>query len=226
MIDFKTTKYIIWLYAVEKWSTTDIAEKFNMYPSTVCNILKRYKIKIRTPQEGRMLKKNNSHYIDLPVDEIVELYTVKKWKTSKIAEKYFVCEKTILNRLHECGIETPKHKYEGGRKPKLMDLDPNLVIKLFFEERKNIKDIKKILKCSTTALYNFNKKHNIKLSRTAIINEENCIDLYVNQLFTVQEIADIYGVTPPTITSRLKKNGVKIRGKRKNINENNQQGTA
>ena len=42
----------------------------------------------------------------------------------------------------------------------------------------------------------------------------------------LKQIADIYGVTLPTITSRLKKNGVKIRGKRKNINENNQQGTA
>lgn len=217
-------KDIIWLYAVEKWSTTDIAEKFNMYPSTVCNTLKRYKIKLRTPQEGRMLKKNNFHYIDLPVDEIVELYTVKKWKTSKIAEKYFVCEKTILNRLHECGIETPK--YKGGRTPKLKGLDPNLVIKLYFEERKSRKDIANYLKCSERLLSEFNKKNNIKFSRTAIINEEGCIDLYVNQLFTIQEVADVYEVSLPTISKILKKHNVKIRGKRKNINENNQQGTA
>ncbi len=157
--------------------------------------------------------------------DIIWLYTVEKWKTSKFAEKYFVSSVTILNRLHECGIKTPKHKYEGGIKPKLMDLDPNLVIKLYFEERKNIEDIAKSLKCCTWTLRKFNKKHNIKLSRTAIINEEGCVDLYVNQLFTVQEIADVYGVTIPTISKILKKNNVKIRGKRKKIDENNQQGT-
>lgn len=218
------TGKIIWLYAVEKWSSIEIAEKFNISPSTVISTLKRHNIRVRTHKESCKLIENSYVYIELPIDEIVELYTVKKWKTEKIAKKYFVHPSTILNRLHSRGIKTPK--YKGGKPPKLKDLDPNLVIKLYFEERKSREDIANYLKCSKRLLYEFNKKNNIKLSRTAIVNEEGCIDLYVNQLFTVQEVADVYEVSPSTISKILKKHNVKIRGKRKNINENNQQGTA
>lgn len=216
-------KEVIWLYTVEKWSTTDIAKKFDISHGTVYNTLKRYKIKLRTPQEGRMLKKNNFHYIDLPVDEIVYLYTVKKWKTSEIAEKYIVHPATILNRLHSKGIKTPKSK---GTEPILKNIDIDNVVKLYFEEKKKVKDIAKSLGCAESTLRKFLYKNNIHLKRTDFINVEGVIDLYVNQLFSAQEIADIYGVTLPTITSRLKKNGIKLRGKRKKTNENNQQGTA
>lgn len=216
------TKDIIWLYTVEKWSTTDIAKRFCVSANTVRNFLKKHKIKLRTPQEGQALKKNNFHYIDLPVDEIVELYTVQKWKTSKIAAKYFVHESTILKRLHSRGIETPKPK---GIESKLKNIDLDKAVKLYFENGLKLKDIAKSLNCCESTLRKFAMKHNVRFKRMNFIPEEAIIDLYVNQLFTVQEIADVYGVSSPTISKVLKNNGVKIRGKRKNINENNQQGT-
>ena len=80
-------KDIIWLYAVEKWSSTEIAEKFNISPSTVISNLRRHNVRIRTRKESSKLAANSYVYIELPTDEIVELYTVKKWKVWEIAEK-------------------------------------------------------------------------------------------------------------------------------------------
>jgi hypothetical protein len=53
----------------------------------------------------------NSHYVDIPENELRELYYILSWPIIRIAEWYEVTHPTIINRMKEYGFENRGYYY-------------------------------------------------------------------------------------------------------------------
>lgn len=88
-----------------KMSLANISSLLNRDKRTIRKYIEMYGI----PYERLV----HSLYIELPIDEIIDLYVNKKMKLKEIAEKLFVSEQTISARLRSVGIKMrPRHNHK------------------------------------------------------------------------------------------------------------------
>jgi transposase-like protein len=78
-------------------SGKDVAEELDISSASVYNILDEKSVKTRTSAKTQKL--------ELPLDEIIDLYLDQKLSTEEIAKKYNCGSETIRRRLHENNVE-------------------------------------------------------------------------------------------------------------------------
>ena len=129
-----------------------IADKLNLNFNVVSFFLRN---------AGVNLQKRNSGFnkINLPMEEIKRLYVEEKVSSVKIAILYDVSSCTIINRLKEIGVDTSK------KSKKIKDLTKETLEKLYFEEKKEYKEIAAMYDVSTSCILYHLKKFDIKINR-------------------------------------------------------------
>jgi len=88
------------LYKTKKLSSPEIAKIYHCDPKSIRELLRKYKIKVRTKSEARKLFFN----INIPKKELKKLYLKEKLSSPKIAEKYNCSAEFIRNKLREYKI--------------------------------------------------------------------------------------------------------------------------
>lgn len=99
-------------------------------------------------------KKAYTPRIELPMDEIIDLYLNKKWSIQDIAHKYWVSTTLIRIRLRESNalIEN-RHKLSND--------DLERIRKLYVDDLLTLKEIGNIFGVSDMTIRNFMIEHNI-----------------------------------------------------------------
>lgn len=92
------------LYVVQGLSTVEIAKRFDCHNATISNKLREYGIPTTGPNHGNSL--------NLPKEELIELYVDEGKTTYELAERYG-CDPTVIERrIRWYGIET-RHTTAG-----------------------------------------------------------------------------------------------------------------
>lgn len=90
------------LYEKQKISSPVIAELYNTRPEKIRRLLRKYEIRIRTKSEATKLRIG----VNIPKNELKELYLNKKLSTYEIATKYNCSPSLIRKRLKEYDIKS------------------------------------------------------------------------------------------------------------------------
>ncbi|MBU1291937.1 LAGLIDADG family homing endonuclease [Patescibacteria group bacterium] len=88
------------LYETRKLSSPKIAEIYKCDPKSIRELLRKYKIKIRTKSEAR----KNFFNINIPRKELKKFYLKERLSSPKIAKKYNCSAGFIRNKLREYKI--------------------------------------------------------------------------------------------------------------------------
>lgn len=92
------------MYVDRGMTITEIAEKFDCHNATISNKLREFGIEAKGPNHGRA--------IQIPEDELRELYVEEEWTTYELGEHYD-CDPTVIERrLRWYGIEE-RHTLPG-----------------------------------------------------------------------------------------------------------------
>ncbi len=97
------------LYVTQELSSTEIASMHGCHSQTIINRLREYRIPVRSRGEAALLKRgeNALHQgVNIPEEELRELYEVQKLSTINIGEIYGCSHRTVLNKMAEYGIES------------------------------------------------------------------------------------------------------------------------
>lgn len=113
-----TQKELYNLYVVQKKTTYEIGKIFGFSNTTIGKRLKEFKIKARRAEDNfkymKFIGKDNFNYIDIPKNELVNLYLNKKMNTYQLAKKYACHNSTISEKLKKLGITVVNRRYKNG----------------------------------------------------------------------------------------------------------------
>ena len=100
LIDKVSPKKLEKLYWQRKMSSPEIAKVYQRSPEYIRELLRKYKIRIRTKREARQLFSR----ISIPKKELKRLYLKEKLSSTKIAKKFKCGPTTIKNKLKAYNI--------------------------------------------------------------------------------------------------------------------------
>ena len=200
------------LYVEERLSTTKIAKLFNVSRQTISNHLKKHGIVVRSGTEAQLNGKT------IPSkNELNDLYTTKHMSMSKIGAIYNVDAHTIrrLLKKYNISIRTGANAHLKGKTLPTKDE----LTQLYITQRLSIAKISDIYNVSAQTIHTYLKKHDIKprnpsearLKGKTLPTKESLEQLYITQMLTTKEIANMYNVGSSTISSLLKKYDIKTR---------------
>ena len=103
------------LYIKQKLSSPQIAKIYNLYPERIRWLLRKYGIPIRTKSEAMKILIG----VNIPKNELRELYQNQKFSSDQIAKKYNCSPSLIRKRLKEYDIKSRTvREAKGLTKPK------------------------------------------------------------------------------------------------------------
>ena len=145
---------------------------------------------------------------DLDDDEIRKLYIEEEISIVQIGEKLGASDRIISYRLKKQGI---KLRSKGKRRD---DLDDEEIKKLYIKEGLSIYQIGEKLGASDRTISNRLKKQGIKLRSKGRscndLDDEEIKKMYIEEGLSTVQIGEKFGVSSPTISKRLKKQGIKL----------------
>ncbi len=210
-------------YVKKYQSTTKIASKVGVDISTICGWLIRYNIPIRTLSETKLKGKKK------PSKEELERWYIKENKnTYEIADMIGVSDTCIGKWLKEYNIltrTTSEAMLKGKKKPSKEELK-----RLYLKENKTTIEIADILKVTNSTIGNWLKDYNIKLRTISEIqlkgkkkpSKEELEKWYIKENKNTYEIAEMIGVSGPTIVRWLKQYNIPIRSNKHRITSKSQ----
>lgn len=204
-------KEIINLYCNKKLSTIKIADIYNCCSRTISNILKRNNIQHRSISDALKLT------VDIPTEEIINLYCNKRFTLSKIANIYNCSSTCIKNLLEDNDIKI-RSKSEAAIISRGLNLPEKEIINLYIGWV-SITDIAIIYNCTPGPIYDIIKNNNIKLRSKSEaklgwdinLHKYKIINLYIKDKLDIINISYIYNCNPATIVKLLKNNNIQIR---------------
>ena len=213
---------IIDLYVNKRFSTNQIADKLNTNPHTINNRLKHNSIELRKMSELNVGKSNPRYRNDLDDNIIIDMYVNQHLGSTEIGNRLNANESTILKRLKDNGIKIRDHseRNSGKNNPSYRDdLDDNIIIDLYINEKLSISKIAAKLNSSNNTISKRLKNNGIKIRsfseqqsgknnvsyRDDIPSSQALLEEYEASSITQKELAKKYNCSIWTIFDRLKK---------------------
>ena len=201
MIEELNKETLTRLYIKEKRPLRDIAEIFGCSYTLVRQKCLQYRIPLRP---------KNSKLIEFKKSVLLRLYVQEDKPPRKIAQMFSCTSATVRNRLRQYGIPIKDYKVTGLNKAQLQ--------KLYVDEVKSIHEIAKIIGCSHETVRKRCMQHGIKLrptgNRIMGVNKSALQRLFVKEGKSLSKIAEMFSCSPPTVRSRCREYGIKIRAGR------------
>lgn len=166
-------------------SAAMIGRELQVAPSTIIHVLQRHGIPLR----------NSMKRIDLPIDDICQLYTQHKLSTIHIGKLYSVKPSTIASRLRERGIIL------RGNKEQL----PTYAIISDYMQGTTLQQLASIYRTKYHTIRNLLIRHGVYQKARRIRDFAYAIqNLHQEEALSVAEIATHYGCHTETIRRILK----------------------
>ena len=166
-------EYLYDLYIIQKKTIPQIAQILNCSEDTVYYQLNKFKIK--------EIKKYEKLFTKEEMQEIIFLYTEKKWSAEQLAKKYNTEHNTIIKYLKNNNIKTrnlseSQWNYNNKIFPDIL-LDKAEIEDLYLNKRMSKKDLGKMFNCDPNVINRILKMHNIPIRG----NSESHIGLQANE---------------------------------------------
>ena len=166
-------------------SAAMIGRELQVAPSTIIHVLQRHGIPLR----------NSMKRIDLPIDDICQLYTQHKLSTIHIGKLYSVKPSTIASRLRERGIIL------RGNKEQL----PTYAIISDYMQGTSLQQLATTYQTKYHTIRNLLIRHGVYRKTRRIREHTYAIqNLHKREQLSVAEIASHYGCHPETIRRIIK----------------------
>ena len=176
--------YILEAYT-EGSSAAMISRELQVAPSTIIHILQRYGIPLR----------NSLKRIDLPIDDICQLYAQHQLSTIQIGKLYGVKPSTIASRLRERGITLRGNKEQISV--------PSVVSE--YLQGSSLQAIANAHHTKYHTIRNLLIRHGVYQKARRIRDHAYAIqDLHQKEQLSVSDIASQYGCHPETIRRIIK----------------------
>ncbi len=202
-------------YVIEHHSQIELGREYDVAPVTIKCWLEKYDIPIRSLSEAML-----PNGFKEPTKKQLERWYVKDGQTAKeIGERLGIAKSTVLNMLEKNGIErltriqTCNNANPGKRGLK----------KLYIGERKSLKEIGKILGVASPTVARWLGEYDISIRSIAEVRmapgvkrpcNEELERWYASEGRTTVEIAEMIGVSDPTVGLWLREAGITLRDKR------------
>lgn len=188
------------LYFEKGWSGKRISEEYDI---SAHYYLKKYGIETRSGSEK----------IEIPKDDLKELYFNKNLSLKNIGDRFGCCGSTVKRRMEEYGLETrsPTDSY---------DIDGDKLYNLYYEEQKSLNEVANFFDVSVGVITGRMDKNDWKRrtgGESKNINEEKIYKLYYKEEKTLEQIGNFFDVCPTSILRRMEKNGWERRSQKKHI---------
>lgn len=198
MIEELNKETLIRLYIREKRPLRDIAEMVGRSYTFVRHKCINYRIKLR-PKNYKIIKFKKA--------VLLRLYVQEDKPPREIAKIFSCTPVTVRKRFRQYGIPLKDNRIKGLNKAQLQ--------KLYVNEGKSIHEVAKIIGCSHETVRKRCMHHGIKLrpigSRIMGVDKSVLQKLYVKEGKSLSEIAEMFSCSPPTVRSRFREYGIKIR---------------
>ena len=166
-------------------SAAMIGRELQVAPSTIIHVLQRHGVPLR----------NSMKRIDLPIDDICQLYTQHKLSTIHIGKLYDVKPSTIASRLRERGIIL------RGNKEQL----PTYAIISDYMQGTSLQQLATTYQTKYHTIRNLLIRHGVYRKARRIREHTYAIQgLHKREQLSVAEIASHYGCHPETIRRIIK----------------------
>lgn len=146
--------------------------------------------------------------LDLPVDEIVRLYTTTDETTVSLAKRFGCSDDAIRNRLIERGVKINRHK------KRRMNLPDQEIVNLYLNADETSYTLAKRFGCSQRVILNRLHENGVSMSsaekHTLSLPDDDIISLYATDGETIHTIAKRFGCSSSTILNRLRLCGVDV----------------
>jgi DNA-binding transcriptional regulator LsrR (DeoR family) len=158
---------------------------------------------------------NHKNIIELPLEEIRNLYLVEKLSCKEIATRYGVSSPTIRKRLRSLGVEIRKPQFPiyNGKKVNIPIED---LKKLYYEDNWTLEEIAEIYFVTETTIRNYLKAYGLPRRKPGQQKKNLPID-EIKELYlkgnTSSELAEKFNVGGTTILKLLHEQGVQIRNR-------------
>ena len=188
------------LYVTKGMSTTGIAEHLHCSQSTICQRLRDYGIPFhsRTP--------------NIPKEELIPLYE-RGESIKSIAQHFHVSPRTIYNRLHQWHLK----ELRPSSIPKVL---PTSHIIEAYKEGTSAAAISREFHVAPSTIIHILQRHSVPLrnsmKRIDLPIDDIC-QLYTQHKLSTIHIGKLYGVKASTIASRLREQGIILRGNKEQI---------
>jgi len=139
--------------------------------------------------------------IDVPKEELFDLYITQNKNMDQIAALYSCSAPLVKHYLKKFGIS--KNGYITTSKEELTEL--------YINQKKTAEEIGNQLGCSTSTINTYLKKHGIKRRRVITATKEELEEWYINQKKSMPEIARMLGFSFTTIQRHIVKLGIPVR---------------
>ena len=166
-------------------SAAMIGRELQVAPSTIIHVLQRHGVPLR----------NSLKRIDLPIDDICQLYTQHKLSTIRISKLYSVKPSTIASRLREQGIML------RGNKEQL----PTYSIISDYVQGTSLQQLASTYHTKYHTIRNLLIRHGVYRKARRIREHTYAIQsLHQREQLSIAEIASHYGCHPETIRRIIK----------------------
>lgn len=188
------------LYVAKRMTTTAIAKQLHCSQSTICQRLRDYGIPF------------HSRIPTIPKEELIQLYE-SGTSIKAIAQHFHVSPRTIYSRLHQWHLK----ELRPSSIPKSL---PTSYILEAYEEGTSAAAISREFHVAPSTIIHILQRHGIPL-RNSMKRIDLPIDdichLYTQHKLSTIHIGKIYGVKASTIASRLREQGIILRGNKEQI---------
>ena len=183
------------LYVTQHLTTKAIADQLHCSQSTICQRLREYEI----PFHNRIP--------NIPKEELTQLYE-SGTSIKAIAQHFHVSPRTIYSRLHEWHLKEPR----SSSAPKSL---PISYILESYDKGSSAAMIGRELQVAPSTIIHILQRHGIPL-RNSMKRIDLPIDdichLYIQHKLSTIHIGKLYDVKASTIASRLREQGIILRG--------------
>ena len=201
---------------LDNWmSQNGLGGKYCVSSLTIRNWLRKFNIPIRNQAEAKRPKDFIS-----PLKEQLEKWYIEEEKTAReIAENLGVSKGFVLDLLEKNGVEARDRSYKINR----LKLAKKNLESMYLTQGKSPKTIGEKIGVSAPTVIKWLCEYNIPLkSKTEayikkggrIPSEEELINWYVEEHKTTTEIAEICGISDPTVGNLLRKYEIYVRDRR------------
>lgn len=202
MIPFFTKQKLFSLYIKNKLSTYKIANIYKCPTAQVRQLLKKYKIKVRSKREAIILDRG----IVVSKSYLTKLYLKDNLFSTQIASIINCDPSTVLRKLHEFGIliKPPAEKIRIS-KQELQDL--------YYRKTLSCNKIAKHFNCSIKTLRKRVRKYGILLrpNKKVIISKKTLENHYHKEKLSLREIGDLYNLVPAAVLRKMRKFNIPLR---------------
>lgn len=197
------------LYFVQKLSIPKLAEKFGCSNNTISYWMNFHGIKPRTTSEAVKLFARDKK-IQIPKEDLIELYKKRRLPPSKIAEKYNCRICTVLNRLREYGIEI------WSSNGTWLKITKEELKNLYEKQGLSTYEIAEKYNCCQATIWKRFKQFGIKARTPNALNsnvpqKQELIKLYIQRGLSTWEIEKQFGFSRSTVHRKLKEYRIKSR---------------